>query len=95
MTKLYPKCLQDNREYGNTSTGYILPCCWLDIPDLFNDNDLALFVDEKFRLDIVNSIDDIIESKEWADFYSNLKNDIGPKQCHKICGSPNTIHEIE
>lgn len=93
MKKIYPKCLEKDAEYGNTARGFILPCCWLDTPDLF-DGDAAFLVKEKFKLDNVDSVDEILESDEWTQFYSDLRNDIGPKQCHSTCGSCVPISEI-
>ena len=31
MVKVYPKCL-NKKELAYTATGYLLPCCWLDVP---------------------------------------------------------------
>lgn len=81
-------------EFGNTSRGYILPCCYMDTPNLF-ESDAAFLVDERFKLDNVDSIDDIIESEVWQNFYRNLKNNIGPTQCHITCGKNTAIQETK
>lgn len=81
-------------EFGNTSRGYILPCCYMDTPDLF-DGDASFLVDEKFKLDNVESIDEIIESDVWQKFYDNLRNGIGPTQCHRTCGNNTAMQETK
>jgi hypothetical protein len=77
-----PKCLHTNRDVSYSNTGHILPCCWLNtrykepgIKELFNE-----------RLHINNNkVKDIINSKEWIDFFNNLKSDTAPKTCRKFC----------
>ena len=92
--KLYPKCLGSVPEYGYTSRGYLLPCCFLDTHDLF-DTDAAVLVKEKFEFSKVESVDEILESPEWTEFYNNLKNGIGLKRCHDICGEDTAVCEIK
>jgi hypothetical protein len=92
MKKVYPKCLDKSFQMGHTARGYILPCCWADRPDLF-EGDMKDLVQEKFKLDNIKSIEDIVESKEWKDFYSDLKNGRGKTICYTYC-SNNIIKEI-
>lgn len=91
--KLYPKCLGSVPEYGFTARGYLLPCCFLDTPDLF-DGDAAFLVKEKFEFSKVDSVDEILESPEWKEFDKNLRNGIGLKRCYDICGKDLAICEI-
>tara|TARA_B100000131_G_scaffold115360_1_gene112320 strand:- start:184 stop:465 length:282 start_codon:yes stop_codon:yes gene_type:complete len=92
MKKIYPKCLSENNEFGHTARGYILPCCWADRPDLFQ-SDMKDLVKEKFKLSNIEKIEDIIESKEWTNFYTNLKNNKGYSICYIYC-SKNKIKEL-
>lgn len=87
--KLYPKCLEEDVEFGNTSQGYILPCCWWDQPDIFDSGSpIADLLKDKFRLDRAESIKDIVESEEWTTFYDNLKKGKAPRHCYNICNRP-------
>ena len=92
--KLYPKCLESDAEMGNTSQGYLLPCCWWDVPDLFT-SDLKDLVQEKFKLDTIQSIDEILLSPEWASFFKNIKEGIAPDYCYQICGKSGKMFGIK
>jgi len=81
-----PKCLDKWGFLGWSATGYLLPCCWMDhenmdlIPEL---------VQEKFKVENIDSIDDIIQSEEWQSFFDTIKNnpENAPNVCHHYCGS--------
>ncbi len=78
-----PSCIHDNKEPAYSSTGYILPCCWCDTGFLLQDEDLSTIVQSKFKLDNVDKISDITESKEWKDFFKFEKI---PLVCQRYCG---------
>lgn len=92
MKNLNPKCLNKNFQMGYTARGYILPCCWADRPDLF-ESDMKELVKEKFRIDNIQSITDVIHSSEWISFYKDLAKGNGRKICYIYCGG-NSIKEI-
>lgn len=79
-----PKCLSKYGFLGWSSKGYILPCCWMDhenmdlIPEL---------VQEKFKLENVSSVEEVIESEEWQNFWDILKEspEDAPTVCHHYC----------
>ena len=81
-----PKCLDKWGFLGWSATGYLLPCGWMDhenmdlIPEL---------VQEKFKVENIDSIDDIIQSEEWQSFFDTIKNkpENAPHVCHHYCGS--------
>lgn len=93
MKNLFPKCLNKSFQMGHTARGYILPCCWADRPDLF-ESDMKDLVKEKFKLDNVQSVKDVIHSKEWENFYKDLEAGNGRKICYIYCGG-NLIKEIK
>jgi len=84
MTKLYPKCLNHEQEPFVTSRGYLLPCCWLDKYKLMT-GEIKDLVKPKFKLDTVESIQAIYDSKEWTEFTNNLKQGKGPEVCSLYC----------
>jgi hypothetical protein len=49
------------------------------------DSEIADLVQEKYKISNVDSIKDIIESKDWKDFYLNLSKGIGPDICKGYC----------
>jgi hypothetical protein len=93
--KLHPECLGKalNKKYvrgiAYTSEGYLLPCCWLDIPRLKPELERFGLFNEKLRLENNNSVEDIIESDEWQSFMEVVLNDPenAVSQCKRKCGS--------
>jgi hypothetical protein len=86
MKKIEPKCLNGENPLGTTSRGYLIPCCYWDRIDLFN-SEISDLVQEKFRLDNIISIESILSSEEWIDFYAKLKTGVGPKICQRYCSN--------
>lgn len=87
---LCPRCIYKEQDLTLNSQGYFTPCCWLDdelymnqpwVPDFF-----------KPHLNIANNdnIQDIFDSKEWADFWDMLLNrpEDAPPVCYEYCASP-------
>ena len=78
-----PSCIHDNKEPAYSSTGYILPCCWCDTAFILEDEDFDSIVQDKFKLDNVQDVAEIVESKEWKEFYKFKKV---PVVCQRYCG---------
>lgn len=78
-----PSCIHDNKEPAYSSTGYILPCCWCDTGFLLQDEEFSDIIQDKFKLDNVDKVEDIIESKEWKEF---KKFNTIPIVCQRYCG---------
>jgi hypothetical protein len=88
MTNLQPKCLSGQLGQGHAARGYILPCCYWDVPDLF-ESEIADLVQEKFKLSDVGSVQEILESEEWIKFYNDLNSGNAPSHCLRYCsGNP-------
>ena len=80
-----PKCKTETQEkYPYLSaTGQLYPCCWLDSTQRNNPEYASLNVD---HLNIrYNTINEIVKSKEWKNFYKNLKVDTCPSFCKERC----------
>ena len=79
-----PRCLED-KFLGWSATGELLPCCWYDNP---NKEYIKELLQEKFRLSYDNTVEDVLNSKEWKDFFDKVKNDPEslPPICHRYCG---------
>lgn len=96
--KLNPKCLinpkQDKQKtyinsqnLGHSAKGFILPCCWCDIPDPKRDSQIQKLFNKKLHLDNNDTIEDILLSDEWLNFFSTLTDDTlnASKVCKKYC----------
>ena len=95
MSSIYPKCINNQQQFGHTARGYILPCCWWDRPNLFN-SEIKDLVQEKFKLTNIDSVAQIVESDEWKKFYADLADGKAPSLCHTFCGGAEvkkTIHD--
>jgi len=79
-----PKCLRDNHRWGYRNEGFILPCCymWSAAPVLVPE-----LLQDKFNLSNVNSIDEILNSEEWKNFFEKIKNsqDCPWDLCKRYC----------
>lgn len=85
-----PKCIQGKKEIGHTTSGYLLPCCWSD----FYKNEIPELTQEHLKIDNVNSIEEIIHSKEWNDFKNRLKTN-PPEYCKMYCGYKKNSESVE
>ena len=72
-----PKCLGPpganiGRSIAVTATGFVLPCCWLDRPDNFDeimeDEKISPLFDEALHIDNNDTIEDIVSSNPWQKF---------------------------
>ena len=101
MRKIRPRCGRPNKSVGYSSLGYLMPCCWLDprnMMDLENRSlrnkqlkDHKLYKNlfkEELKLSNVKSVEEIILSDEWREFYEALSYDTekAPELCHRYCG---------
>jgi MoaA/NifB/PqqE/SkfB family radical SAM enzyme len=81
-----PQCLED-KEYGWDYKGRLLPCCWFWKPQ--NEHlTFSNIMDDKFKIDKVNNVEEIVNSKEWIEFHRMLKEnpENAPDICKYKCG---------
>ena len=93
-TVLKPKCLipdegGDIQCLGHSAQGYLTPCCWIDSYPKNRGIAQDIFYQEKMKISNNDSINDIIQSKEWLDFYTLLQEepDKAPEICHVHCST--------
>jgi hypothetical protein len=83
-----PKCLNRKKpQFGHVSSGHITPCCFYVDDEI---DQIPQLVQEKFDLDNVSSIEEILHSNEWQDFFLKIKNkdiDNLPEVCKHRCGN--------
>lgn len=93
MNSFHPKCVYDGKQHGHSSMGFICPCCYLD--PLFDNGHVcnlqrALFT-EDLKICNNDSIDDILSSEAWTNFYKAIYDAIEdpsnkpPKHCMIQC----------
>lgn len=95
MTDLNPKCLSHERDLAFTTTGHLTPCCWVN--NSFSEPFLAELLSDKMHIDNFNSIEEILESKPWKDFYDMLQNqpNNAPRTCKFYCTGNLSVQDLE
>jgi len=81
-----PKCIMSDRDVSFSSTGHITPCCWTNIS--YEEKHLEKLFSEKLHINNNNSVQEILDSKEWKDFFNKLRNDsidTLPETCVEYC----------
>lgn len=83
-----PECLQENwREFGHTAQGWLLPCCWMERGQTPIDSIHETLFEEDIKLSNVNSINDILNSNQWQNFYKSLQSyETACTRCQSKCG---------
>lgn len=84
-SELDPKCFDRRQEsYAITNRMELIPCCWLD--NQVNRQDIEygqlLLASRIYDYD---SIDEILLTDEWIEFYENLGKGKGFPMCHVVC----------
>lgn len=84
MSKLNPQCIKGEISFAVTNREELIPCCYLDSPNNLNHPLLEKLL-KVSKIDSTNTVDKILNHKEWKRFYKNLTKNIAPPQCHLIC----------
>ena len=68
--------------------GFLLPCCWCDQTNLYEDFKNLGFYDESLKLENNDSIEDILLSETWKNFIHVILSTphLAPRVCKKKCG---------
>lgn len=82
--ELDPLCFKDQIGMAVTNQGYLIPCCRCDDPENMADKSFQDLLAVS-KISKTNTVEDILQSKEWSDFQENLKNNIGPPSCVNTC----------
>tara|TARA_B100001996_G_scaffold358766_1_gene323551 strand:- start:617 stop:934 length:318 start_codon:yes stop_codon:yes gene_type:complete len=89
--KFRPKCLSHKAPIAYSAEGYIIPCCWSDRTggSTLKKREYQLFYEESLHIDNNESINDILLSNTWLEFFDMLRNrpEEAPKHCHRKCTS--------
>ena len=79
-SEIQPRCLTNRTPQYYSSTGNLLPCCWLNK----QEKELEELFDVKLNLKN-NSIDDILLSDNWKIMEEKIRTN-PPEICRKRCG---------
>jgi hypothetical protein len=85
-----PKCLNGDKDYGWSAMGYLLPCCWHDVRENYKEEIKDLFKNE-LHISNVNSIEEIINSVEWKNFYASMNKN---SCCNFYCGVNSKVNKV-
>jgi hypothetical protein len=85
--KFKPKCLSHEAPIAYSAEGYLIPCCWSD--RTCGNAGYEKFYQPSLHIDNNESIEDILMSDTWLEFYDMLEHqpNEAPKHCHKKCSS--------
>lgn len=77
---LEPKCLNGTR-MAYTAQGYLMPCVWLAKYDV--EQKFPEICNEFTKLENVDKVEDILESKQWKHFHHKLTKK--PERVYSLC----------
>lgn len=85
--KIEAKCMSKDFMPVYSATGYVLPCCYAD-----NNNieDFDSLMKDHLSIDTIEDIEsEVLNSKEWNDFFKLLKEtpELAPRSCKFYCGN--------
>lgn len=92
---ILPKCLHKLADFGHTSQGYIVPCCWFAMynvtdkyPDLCNENT---------KISNVEKISDIFHTEGWVNHLEMLNSSSKklPQKCWDKCSLGTPLSKTE
>ena len=63
-----PKCIMSDRQMAFTSTGFVVPCCWIDSPGGRRDSTLKQFYQKEMHIDNFAGVGDVIDTPLYKDF---------------------------
>jgi len=95
MLKIKPQCFY-KQELATNAKGFLIPCCWCG-PEGDEDPNFKKLIKDKFHLDRIEKITDVINSNEWQEFKKDLEeNNITnlPKKCVHHCSVDNDEESI-
>ena len=88
-----PQCLvEEPTSIGHSPLGYITPCCYTSVNNPEKHEGISQLYAEHLKISNVDSIEEIIFSDEWLEFFDMLKNRPAawPRICIKICTERNS-----
>ena len=71
-----PQCLseKDTTDVGHSPLGFLTPCCYTCVNSPEKHKGISQLYKEHLKISNVDSVDEIIFSEEWLEFFDMLKN---------------------
>jgi len=84
-----PQCLlkENPTDVGHSPLGFLTPCCYTCVNSPEKHKGISQLYAEHLKIDNVDSVEEIIFSEEWFEFFDMLNDrpDDWPDICIKIC----------
>ena len=84
-----PQCLlkENATDVGHSPLGFLTPCCYTCVNSPEKHKGISQLYAEHLKIDNVDSVEEIILSDEWIEFFDMIKNrpEDWPDICVKIC----------
>lgn len=84
MDELDPLCIKAQIGFAVTNRGELIPCCRCDEPKTMNDLEFQKLLAVS-KIEDYDSVDEILQTKQWKQFFKNLQNHKGPAACWRTC----------
>lgn len=84
MDELDPLCIKAQIGFAVTNRGELIPCCRCDEPKTMNDPKFQKLLAVS-KIEDYDSVDEILQTKQWKQFFKNLQNHKGPAACWRTC----------
>ena len=73
------------KEITYSSRGYLLPCCWCDKTNEYENLKKTRIFDESLKLSNVKSVEEVLNSEIWKTFFKNLEQNNDLENIPNIC----------
>ena len=84
-----PLCIskKETTDIGHSPLGYLTPCCFTCVNNPEKHKGISQLYGEHLKISNVESVEEIIFSDEWIEFFDMIKNrpEDWPDICVKIC----------
>ena len=80
-----PQCLskENATDVGHSPLGFLTPCCYTCVNSPEKHKGISQLYAEHLKIDNVDSVEEIIFSEEWLEFFDMLEN--RTEDCPDIC----------
>ena len=78
---------KETTDIGHSPLGYLTPCCFTCVNNPEKHKGISQLYGEHLKISNVESVEEIIFSDEWIEFFDMIKNrpEDWPDICVKIC----------
>lgn len=81
---LEARCLNGTMDMAVDNRGRLLPCCYCDVPGMTTDPEFSKLLEVSYLKDY-DSVEEIMDTKQWKKFVKRLQRNEGFPECNKVC----------